>query len=690
MTISLKDMNSKSFLLFSRLILFFAILTQTFIYPQDKYDEKKIEELKRQVYTFNEEHNISALFSTLLSILELDPDDKVSKKQLGILFKIYFDEISEQRETVNLCLKILNEPCNFPLLKLVMYFYNLKEYDSANYYLENINYCNIKIKEKDLQTIFNLNANIPFEEILNLFSTINQNSDSLIKLYSVYAVAQRIKNKEIALDELFTLFGLSRHQVRDFYLSDMDSIRSIFLSHYKNFDPEIFNRFILSIQYDSIDSFSTQKLKGNISFDNFLDYYNTNDTSYLNYFLNNYQNQKVKLIFDIKDIIKFIKLPQNQFFKPILKILLNVHPKSNDYNSIYQLTKLFFELKMIEESKKAANLVSLNLVEVHNPEVFIPIIFMSYLSKQDSAFLHYTKKFFLLADKENIQKIKDELKWWNDLGLKIDYLSKLIEFFDKDISTFTIRDSLLITDSIEYTDSKGNNDYYALIIAVQNYEDDILDLKYPVKDAEDLKDLLIGKYNFLKKNIIFLVNPRRSEIIQTFLKLRNQLNTSDNLLIFYAGHGNWDEIAEQGYWLPSDATSNDLANVITNSEITAQIRAIKTKHTLLISDACFSGSIFKTRDAFIEQNYDIEFYQNRTARKAITSGALSPVPDKSIFIQYLLKALRENQKKFLTSEELYLIFREAVINNSPLRQRPLFGNITDTGDEGGDFIFIKD
>lgn len=683
-------MNSKSFLLFSRLILFFAILTQTFIYPQDKYDEKKIEELKRQVYIFNEEHNISALFSTLLSILELDPDDKVSKKQLGILFKIYFDEISEQRETVNLCLQILNEPCNFPLLKLVIYFYNLKEYDSANYYLENINYCNIKIKEKDLQTIFNLNANIPFEEILNLFSTINQNSDSLIKLYSVYAVAQRIKNKEIALDELFTLFGLNRHQVRDFYLSDMDSIRSFFLSYYKNFDPEIFNRFILSIQYDSLNSFSPQKLKGNISFDNFLDYYNTNDTSYLNYFLNNYQNQKVNLIFDIKDIIKFIKLPQNQFFKPILKILLNVQPKSNDYNSIYQLTKLFFELKMIEESKKAANLASLNLVKGHNPEFFIPIIFMSYLSKQDSAFLHYTKKFFLLADKENIQKIKSELKWWNDLGLKIDYLSKLIEFFDSDISTFTSRDSLLITDSIEYTDSNSNNDYYALIIAVQDYEDDILDLKYPAKDAEDLKELLIEKYNSLKKNIIFLVNPKRSEIIQTFLKLRNRLNASDNLLIFYAGHGNWDEVAEQGYWLPSDATSNDLANVITNSEITAQIRAIKTKHTLLISDACFSGSIFKTRDAFIEQNYDIEFYQNRTARKAITSGALSPVPDKSIFIQYLLKALRENQKKFLTSEELYLIFREAVINNSPLGQRPLFGNITDTGDEGGDFIFIKD
>lgn len=682
-------MNSKSFLLFSQLIFVFAILTQTFIYPQDKFDEKKIEELKRQLYTFNEEHNISALFSTLLSILELDPDDKVSKKQLGTLFKIYFDEISEQRETINLCLKILNEPCNLPLLKLVIYFYNLKESDSATYYLEYINYCNIKIIEKDLKTIFNLNANIPFEEILNLYLTINQNSDSLIKLYSVYAVIQRIKNKEIALDELFTLFGLNKHQVRDFYLSDMDSIRSFFLSHYKNFDPEIFNRFILSIQYDAIDSFSPQKSKAIISFDDFIESYKNNDTNYLNEILTSYHNQKVNLIFDIKDIIKFIKLPQNQFFKPIMKILLNVHPKSNDYNSIYQLTKLFFELKMIEESKKAASLVNFNLKEDHIPEVFIPIIFMSYLSKQDSVFLHYTKKFFLLADKENIQKINSELKWWNDLGLKIDYLNKLIEFFDKDISSFTIRDSLLITDSLEYIDSKSNNDYYALIMAVQDYEDDILDLKYPAKDAEDLKDLLMEKYNFTNKNIIFLLNPRRSEIIQTFLKLRNQLNTSDNLLIFYAGHGNWDEVAEQGYWLPSDATSKDLTNVITNSEITAQIRAIKTKHTLLISDACFSGSIFKTRDAFIEKSYDIEFYQSRTARKAITSGALSPVPDKSIFIQYLLKALRENNKKFLTSEELYLIFREAVINNSPLRQRPLFGNITDTGDEGGDFIFIK-
>jgi len=33
--------------------------------------------------------------------------------------------------------------------------------------------------------------------------------------------------------------------------------------------------------------------------------------------------------------------------------------------------------------------------------------------------------------------------------------------------------------------------------------------------------------------------------------------------------------------------------------------------------------------------------------------------------------------------------RQAVINNSPNGQVPQFGEIRETGDEGGDFVFVK-
>jgi hypothetical protein len=75
------------------------------------------------------------------------------------------------------------------------------------------------------------------------------------------------------------------------------------------------------------------------------------------------------------------------------------------------------------------------------------------------------------------------------------------------------------------------------------------------------------------------------------------------------------------------------------------------------------------------------------SRKAMTSGSLKEVPDKSVFLLYLNKRLKENTRPYISAEELFSSFKNAVLNNSP--NTPLYGEIKDTGDEGGDFIFVK-
>jgi len=77
------------------------------------------------------------------------------------------------------------------------------------------------------------------------------------------------------------------------------------------------------------------------------------------------------------------------------------------------------------------------------------------------------------------------------------------------------------------------------------------------------------------------------------------------------------------------------------------------------------------------------------SRKAMTSGMMKPVADKSVFIEYLVKRLNDNTDKFLPAEQLFSRFKAAVINNSTTGQVPQFGEIREAGDEGGDFIFIK-
>lgn len=230
--------------------------------------------------------------------------------------------------------------------------------------------------------------------------------------------------------------------------------------------------------------------------------------------------------------------------------------------------------------------------------------------------------------------------------------------------------------------------YYGLIIGINEYNDpDLIDLDHPIADATLLYNTLIGNYRFDPENVTLLKNPTRADIIKTLDGLSYRLSRADNLLIFYAGHGYWDAEKETGFWLPADADKFTSVNWIRNSTIQDFVDDIRTNHTLLISDACFAGSIFKSRAAFQDASIGVNKLYSLASRKAITSGTLKEVPDRSVFLEYLLKRLQENEKKYLSAGELFNSFREAVLNNSP--NIPQYGVIQDTGDEGGDFIFIR-
>jgi len=230
--------------------------------------------------------------------------------------------------------------------------------------------------------------------------------------------------------------------------------------------------------------------------------------------------------------------------------------------------------------------------------------------------------------------------------------------------------------------------YYALIIGINEYDDPVInDLDQPLSDAQKLYNTLIAQYTFDSENVKFLKNVVRKEIIIALDELSEIVTPSDNLLIFYAGHGYWDDRKETGYWLPADAQQSNTANWLRNTTMQGYIDDINSKHTLLVTYACFGGSIFKTRKAFNDAPVGINKLYDLTSRKAMTSGTLREVPDKSVFVEFLIKRLQENQEKYLSSEQLFTSFRTAVLNNSP--NVPQYGTIQNTGDEGGDFIFIK-
>ncbi len=233
--------------------------------------------------------------------------------------------------------------------------------------------------------------------------------------------------------------------------------------------------------------------------------------------------------------------------------------------------------------------------------------------------------------------------------------------------------------------------YFALLIAVSDFASNsgIKSLDYPLQDAERVLQLLTSHYTFEPANVTFLRNPNRATIIRTLDDLSQKLTEQDNLLIFYAGHGYWDNRINQGFWFPSDARRDDRAEWLSNSTLRDYISGIRTKHTLLVADACFSGGIFKTRAAFEQSPRAIQDLYKLPSRNAITSGSMTEVPDKSVFVAYFLKRLKENREAYLSAETLFSSMRKAVINNSPNAQIPQYGEIREVGDEGGDFIFVR-
>ena len=230
--------------------------------------------------------------------------------------------------------------------------------------------------------------------------------------------------------------------------------------------------------------------------------------------------------------------------------------------------------------------------------------------------------------------------------------------------------------------------YYGLIIGIHHFrEDGVPDLDNSINDAEKLYLTLISSYSFEEENITLLMNATRAEIIMSLDNLARVVTPDDNVLVFYAGHAFWDMEANTGYWLPYDAKKHTQVNWLSNSRLLDYFKMINSKHTLLIADAPFSGSLFKTRSAPNIGQPDLLVLYEQPSRKAMTSCSLTAAPDEGIFTKYLLQGLNENEKTCLSSEQLFSSFRLAVMNNSDAI--PQYGEISDTGDQGGDFIFLN-
>jgi CheY-like chemotaxis protein len=254
--------------------------------------------------------------------------------------------------------------------------------------------------------------------------------------------------------------------------------------------------------------------------------------------------------------------------------------------------------------------------------------------------------------------------------------------------------------------SRWYGNYHALLIAVQEYESPTTkDLRYPKKDIKRLENTLKNEYEF--DTVRPLINPKRQEIVRTLYKLAEELSVENNLLIFYAGHGHRDEKVKAanmkkngepdalkgiGYWVPSNATFDDPSEWLSHSDIRDLISRIDTQHTLLISDACFSGTFLELGERGKLEKLDEENAKriyNCSSRRVLTSGnAKEKVPDNSFFLEFFINCLKNNKEKYLPTRLIHERISKPVNTESGKQQ--MYGKLPGTGDEeDGEFIFIR-
>ncbi len=235
----------------------------------------------------------------------------------------------------------------------------------------------------------------------------------------------------------------------------------------------------------------------------------------------------------------------------------------------------------------------------------------------------------------------------------------------------------------------------ALIFA-SNVYDAFGELINPVFDAQTIEVELEDNYGAY---VEMVDNATLNEVVSRIREYAKRSYTDgDYLLIFFAGHGTYDEVFKEGYVVFRDSKADDVAKstYLSHSNLRTMINNIPCNHILLVMDVCFGGTfdpLIASRSRSVDMYADIsnEEYLARKSRYKtryyLTSGGKEYVPDgrpgqHSPFARKFIEALRNygGKDNILTVNEI-LQFIEKV------DPQPCFGEFGNN-EPGSDFMLI--
>ncbi|MGM0581308.1 MAG: caspase family protein [Bacteroidota bacterium] len=237
---------------------------------------------------------------------------------------------------------------------------------------------------------------------------------------------------------------------------------------------------------------------------------------------------------------------------------------------------------------------------------------------------------------------------------------------------------------------------YAILFATDKYEhwDDLVN---PIYDARTISEILSEEYGF---KVEVVENASQNEILSKLREYsRKKYKPMDQLFVFFAGHGTYDQTFGEGFVVTKESLVNDdgKTTYLSHNRLRSIVNNIPSEHIFLTMDVCFGGTFDQKLASARGGNREIYKDQNKSdyisrklmgkTRKYLTSGGKTYVSDgikgeHSPFAKRFIEALNSQggNDGILTISELYTFVER-------LSVEPRLGNFGNN-ELGSDFLFV--
>lgn len=139
-----------------------------------------------------------------------------------------------------------------------------------------------------------------------------------------------------------------------------------------------------------------------------------------------------------------------------------------------------------------------------------------------------------------------------------------------------------------------SNKRYALIFGIEKYRERIPNAEFAVNDANAVADFLVKKAGYKEENVIVRANEQATKsdmdkYVNAWLK--NNMDSSSSLLVYFSGHGTPKTSNGEGYIVPYDGDPTFIEQTgLSLKSLYTSLESLPAKEVIVMMDVGFTGT----------------------------------------------------------------------------------------------------